>query len=84
MANHRGGYFLNRVLKIFDEHGLLKGPEAQKAVLEVVAYACEEQECIAGAVLEDVGTRLSICHACLQVSDPLSRGGLCLACLEKM
>ncbi len=84
MANHRGGYFLNRVLKIFEEHGLLQGPEAQKAVLEVVTYACEDQECIGGAVLEEIGARLGICSSCLQASEPLSRGGLCMACLEKM
>lgn len=84
MANHRGAYFLNRVLKIFEEHGILQGPEAQKAVLAVVNYACEEQECNGGAVLEEIGARLGICYSCLQASPQLSRGGLCLACLEKM
>lgn len=62
----------------------MQGPEARKAVLEVVSYACEEQDCNSSAVLEEIGARLGICHACAQAASPLSRGGLCMACLEKM
>lgn len=84
MANHRGSFFLKRVLQILDSHGLLDSPQAQKAVQEVVTYACEEQDCNSSAVLEDIGARLGLCHACNQAAPQLSRGGLCLSCLEKM
>ena len=84
MANHRGSFFLNRVLKIFESHGLFESPQAQKAVQEAVAYACDEQDCNSSAVLEEVGARLGLCHACNQAAPQLSRGGLCLGCLEKM
>ena len=84
MAKHRGSYFLNRILRIFEEHGLLQGPQAQKAVQEAVVYACEEQDCNSGAVLEEIGARLGLCYACVQAAPQLSRSGLCLACLDKM
>jgi hypothetical protein len=84
MANHRSSFFLNRILRIFQENGLFEHPNAQKAVLEAVQYGCEEQDCNGGAVLEEVGAQLGICYSCLQAAPQLSRGGLCAACLEKM
>jgi hypothetical protein len=82
MSNHGGGYLLNDVLRLMDEHLVFQAlaeNRRREVVREVVDLACEEHGCDPGEILDGLGQRFGICSCCLEPAEELV-DDLCRAC----
>ena len=84
MSNHGGSHMLNKVLLLLEKEGIFEGigkHRAQEMVLRMIEIS-DDHDCNPGEILKDIGTRLGICHFCLEAKDDV-KDDLCVDCREE-
>lgn len=82
MSNHSSSYLLNYLIEVLKEEKVfdtMEKSKAQRIILNIVNYACDNYDCNSGEILDGHTNFFKICYSCLTVTDNI-RKGLCLAC----